>query len=233
MCFGIANLLYRWTTIYDITGRVIFKTTSTRSNNKANTIWLLSSPYLKNIELRNSFCQDCRHVLDISCHLSCVNHFLKFLELIFQYLRNSKGTLYLRACQPHFIYLWLKHAKMNKVVYSRKDWKSSVLYYIKMHVLMYNVVNNDACGPVHNCKETINMYKRKSLTCFTTGEKFPIASIMRRDDRMFPSAICKTYWEKLFKPLMFTKRIKCYSKSMFNFSVQAMHHYLKHSLTWT
>lgn len=161
--------------------------------------------------MRNSFCQDCRHVLDISCYLSCVNHFLKFLELIFQYLRNSKGTLYLRACQPHFIYLWLKHA----------------------NCIIANVVNNDACGPVHNCKETINMYKRKSLTCFTTGEKFPIASIMRRDDRMFPSASCKTYWEKLFKPLMFTKRIKCYSKSMFNFSVQAMHHYLKHSLTWT
>lgn len=39
------------------------------------------------------------------------------------------------------------------------------------------------------------MKEKGNQTCFTTGEKFPIASMMRRDDKMSPSASCKTYGE--------------------------------------
>lgn len=48
---------------------------------------------------------------------------------------------------------------------------------------------------LYSYKSTSFMKEKGNQTCFTTGEKFPIASMMRRDDKMSPSASCKTYGE--------------------------------------
>lgn len=41
-------------------------------------------------------------------------------------------------------------------------------------------------------KHALDVHKKEKLTCLTTGEKFPIASIMRRDSKILPSASFKT-----------------------------------------